>query len=164
MRWLDGIINSMNMSLSKLWEIIKDRKDQHAAVHGDAKSQTRQILLVTKSALQFAVERIGFWISYWKGLGRLCKLGMSFHVFWVKICFLSTLTKETKTKKPTSGQVGLKTLPPPKNHEIVKSKMIFLVQDFNFYKVVRLSSKKTSHIILRNEHPEAKILHLGIFR
>ena len=50
----------MDMSLSKLWEIIKDRKDQHAAGHGDAKSQTRQILLVTKSALQFAVERIGF--------------------------------------------------------------------------------------------------------
>ena len=60
--------------------------------------------------------------------------------------------------------MGLKTLPPPKNYEIVKSKMIFLVQDFNFYKVVRLSSKKTSRIILRNEHLEAKILHLGIFR
>ena len=67
MWWSDGITNSMDMSLNKLWEMLKDREAWHAAVHEGPKSQTRLIDWTTTNPDIYNIPNYE-WIFFWNFL------------------------------------------------------------------------------------------------
>jgi len=79
MRWLDGITNSMDMSLGKLWELVMDREAWHAAVHGVAKSRTWMSnwielkRIIHHDQVRFVLG-MQLWLNIWSWINIICHI------------------------------------------------------------------------------------------